>query len=320
MAISLETKMRFERRALGLCALALLVGTVLLSSFHSSNVEPSEMRSLFERLTSGTPFARELQTTYDSSSLVVLPRYAYMFGDVWEPVRKSDIPFFFYAGKAGGLIFQQICAECLGLVSASSRGDATGDTLEVRTRPSDQGKYLNVDLGTRAGIDKARNLGLAKSGLVEIAFSQHLVYSTKLFSTTHVGRGMVMFRNPVKREMDLFYYQQRAAWVGPQEYDATLGGMSLLEFSKSKKVVENFMVRSLANLPDTMDVTTEHIAIAKEVLRRKFIVGVMEWFDLSISRFERFFGWWDSSHVWDDRTVNNCHYTKISKGDHIGKS
>jgi hypothetical protein len=310
--MNLESNTCFKRTALGLAIF-------VVSAMVSSNTDPSGQRSLVERFTSVTPSDQRALTAYDISNTVSLPNYANMFTDVWEPIKPTDTAFFFYAAKAGGLTFQKICAECLGLTSASSRGDATGSSLEVTVRAVDHGKYVNVDLGTKEGIDRAKVLGLASSGMVDIAFSSHLAYSTKLFSTTYMGRGIVMFRNPVKREIDQFYYQQRAAWLGPEKYDEELGGMSLLEFSKSSKLVENFMVRSLANLPDEMDITAQHVEIAKEVLRRKFIVGVMEWFDLSITRFERFFGWWDSSHVWDDRTVNYCHYNKLITGDHIGR-
>jgi hypothetical protein len=310
--IKSSMKLESKRTVLGF-AFIVLFATVLVASNTNSSVK----RSLLERLNSASD-RRALQA-YDISTAVPLPSYANMFADVWAPIKPTDTAFFFYVAKAGGLTFQKICAECLGLTSASSRGDATGSSLEVRIRAADHGKYVNVNLGTREGIARAKVLGLASSGMVDIAFSAHLAYSTQLFSTTHMGRGIVMFRNPVKRLIDQFYYQQRSAWLGPDKYDEKLGAMSLLQFSKSSKLVENFMVRSLAHLPDEMDITEEHIDIAKEVLRRKFIVGVMEWFDLSITRFERFFGWWDSSHVWDDRTVNYCHYNKLITGDHIGR-
>lgn len=103
----------------------------------------------------------------------------------------------------------------------------------------------------------------------------------------------VLMRHPTKRIIDQFYYQQRAAWVGSELYDADRGQMSLAEFANSDKLMENVMVRSLCNLPEeVMDVTFEDLTLAKEILRRKFVVGIMDWLDVSIVRFEKVFGWW----------------------------
>lgn len=183
---------------------------------------------------------------------------------------------------------------------------------------SDGGQYVNVNPGTKSGIDRAAVMNLAASNLADVYLSHFLPYSSKIFSSTHKARAFAMIRHPVKRAIDLFYYQQRAAWVGPELYDTTMAQMSLAEFAASDKVVENFMVRSLADIPGDDEVTVGHLALAKDVLRRKFMVGIIEWFDLSMVRYEKYFGWWDTKQVWGDRNVNHCHYDEILNGDHIG--
>jgi len=184
---------------------------------------------------------------------------------------------------------------------------------------ADGGFYLNVDLGTEAGIDDAASKNLVPSGLADIIFSHHLVYATdRLFDSAHKARMMVMFRNPTKRAIDSFYYAQRAAWTGSPPYDTDLALMSLTEYAASDKVVENMIVRSLVEKPATIDVTKDDVDYAKEILRRKFMVGILDWVDMSFARYEKFVGWWDTYNVFTDPAMNACHYTKINNGDQIG--
>lgn len=137
--------------------------------------------------------------------------------------------------------------------------------------------------------------------MMDVYFSQLLAKSAELFSTSTKARLFTMMRHPVKQAIDLFYYEQRATWDGPDNYDFAQGYMTLAQFASSDKVVENFMVRSLAGVLDDDEVTIDHVTLAKEVLRRKFIVGIIEWFDLSVVRFEKYFGWWDEKEVWGDQ-------------------
>jgi hypothetical protein len=166
------------------------------------------------------------------------------------------------------------------------------------------------------GIDRALHLGLAQSKMADVYFSQHLTYSARLFSTAHKGRMFVMLRHPVKRVIDQFYYLQRATWDTP--YDLEMGSMSLFQYANSHKMVENFVVRSMLGMTDEFELTKDHVDTAKEILRRKMFVGIIEWMDLSVHRFEKYFGWWESQMVWSDRAINHCHFRKIQEGDHVG--
>lgn len=146
---------------------------------------------------------------------------------------------------------------------------------------------------------------------------QHMVYSMEnLFSPSYRARGFVMFRHPVKRIVDQFYYRQHATWE--RTYDADLAVMSLEQFAVSDKLVENLYVRELNQLQSDIDVTVAQVNLAKEILRRKFVVGITEWFDVGMVRFEKYFGWWDQYNVLGNITTNNCHYRVIEDGDTVG--
>lgn len=164
---------------------------------------------------------------------------------------------------------------------------------------------MNVDPSSPSGIERFRMLKNGRPGekLIDVYFSQLLAKSAELFKTTSQARLFTMMRHPVKQAIDMFYYEQRATWAGPDDYDFEKGYMSLAKYAISDKVVENVMVRSLAGVSDDEEVTSAHVEIAKDVLRRKFLIGIIEWFDLSVVRFEKYFGWWDQKEVWADRCV-----------------
>ncbi len=131
---------------------------------------------------------------------------------------------------------------------------------------------------TKEGIDHAKQLDLVSSGMADIYISQLLAYSTTaLFDSSHTARMIAMFRHPTKRIIDLFYYQQRATWE--PNYDITMATMTLEEFAASEKMIDNFMVRSLLDILSTSEITMQHVAVAKEILRRKFVIGITEWYE-----------------------------------------
>jgi hypothetical protein len=105
--------------------MSIIAGAILIGA--NTNTGASSSFLLFP-----PPQARRvLQTTapnyYDQSTTIELPEYLSNTVDVWDIVEPTDQLFFYYIARAGGLTWQKICAECLALVSASSRGLASGN-------------------------------------------------------------------------------------------------------------------------------------------------------------------------------------------------
>ena len=88
----------------------------------------------------------------------------------------------------------------------------------------------------------------------------------------------------------MFYYRQSATW--DPNFDTQLATMSIHDYVDSNKLLDNFFTRSLLDLEQSAAITTEDITMAKAILRQKFIVGIFEWYEPSISRFEKYVGWW----------------------------
>ena len=184
---------------------------------------------------------------------------------------------------------------CLDLVTASSIGASEGhgseNTLKVR-RYHDKGRYVNVNPASLEGIRRAKELGLAASGLADVVVLHRLHEGTELFNPRYKGRLFCMFRNPVHRAVSMFYYLQKATWE--PTYDPTLADMTLLDYANSNKVEENWVTRFLVH-EYTGRLTKDAVAKAKAIMRNKMIVGVLGNFQESLKRFELYFDWWADS-------------------------
>ena len=122
--------------------------------------------------------------------------------------------------------------------------------------------------------------------------------------------------------MENFAYLRLATtWETDEEYAEELTTMSLFNYSRSDQMPENQQVRTLLGLSSETTLTLHHVETAKHILRRKFVVGIYEWFDVSIVRYEKYFGWWDRMNVLRNESVNNCHYHVIErrKGSGVDK-
>ena len=64
--------------------------------------------------------------------------------------------------------------------------------------------------------------------------------------------------------------------------------MSFEEYAKSKYAENNWMVRYLSG-KTSGEVTNDHLSVAKEVLRRKFVIGLMDKKEESSKRIGQFF-------------------------------
>jgi len=216
------------------------------------------------------------------------------FADVWEPILPTDTPLFWHIPKNGGTTVGDILTHCVQLVTASNIGATEGhdseDELKVRTY-LDQGKYVNVNTATIPGIKRAKEMGLAASGLADVIEMHRLHEGSELFDPQHRARVFALFRNPVHRAVSMFYYLQRAQWE--PTYDPTLREMSLLDYANSRKVEENWVTRFLVH-KYTGRLLDDHVEEAKQVMRDKMIVGILdENIQDSLKRFELYFDWWE---------------------------
>lgn len=197
-------------------------------------------------------------------------------------------PFYWHIPKAGGTTVQDDYVECFALVEASElgRNDQENDLKLVEINGGNY--HVNVDTSILPGILHAAELNLVPSRMAEIIFSPLLhESSTHLFSPNFQGQMFAMFRHPVDRVVSLFYYLRSATWE--PTYNPALQNMTLHEYAESELAENNFMVRSLVDKMEG-ELNMFDLEVAKEILKKKCLVGLLDRWEASIDRFDTFFG------------------------------
>ena len=172
---------------------------------------------------------------------------------------------------------------------------------------NDQGiRYVNVNTETVAGLDHVKQLRLVHSGLVDV-IKTHLLNDASIIFEPHLslrGRSFALFHHPVCNEVFIFYCLQ--------ETEAEVAAMTLLDYARSDRLQDNWMVHVLTNEAKN-PITMPHIEVAKDIVRRKVMVGITEILEKSLIRFEKYFGWWET--VSTDTNILRCqknHLTRIN--------
>mmetsp|Transcript_14779 Transcript_14779/g.20963 ORF Transcript_14779/g.20963 Transcript_14779/m.20963 type:complete len:213 (-) Transcript_14779:215-853(-) len=173
---------------------------------------------------------------------------------------------------------------------------------------------MNVDTTTPGGIQHAKDLNIAESGLAKIIFSSYFHGGSELFNPVNRGRFFTIFRHPIERAASLFYYRQTATW----EKIFGLNTLTLEQFLRKGRGEKNWMVRLLTN-KFTERLTGEDLEVAKEILRTRCVVGLMDRMEESLDRFSTYFGW--SAPDGDDcknellhKGVNRNSHAKVKVG------
>lgn len=148
--------------------------------------------------------------------------------------------------------------------------------------------FVNIDATTVAGIDRAKQMGFADSGLGDAVVTPFMYEANELFTPSAKGRLFTVFRHPIDRAISMFYYLQVADWE--PTYDPALKDWDLSQYATSDKIENNWLTRQLSNQLSG-DLADEHVQKALEVIRRKFLVGLMSKMEETMTRLERFFHW-----------------------------
>ena len=214
------------------------------------------------------------------------------------------IPYFWHIYRSAGETTKQLMGECLGLTLASSFTFPVDNLMtsqdKIRIMRFSKVKYFNVNLQTQAGIYRAKMMEI--TGQVEtdlgpiiadalISPNINAVLNTLLsendaekYENRVKGAMFMISRNPIEREISNFYNVKATA------IRSDIASYSLSDWFGLPFYMDNSMVRQLTNKMDpSLEVTMLDLFVAKEVLRQKCLIGLLEEKQETWNRFKQLF-------------------------------
>jgi len=225
----------------------------------------------------------------------------------------NDIPLFFLVPKSATSTLKSILGHCLHLNQASSSSaikyEKSSDVKELELVPINDGQggsFLNVNFAWPDGIQRAAELGLASSGLVDVVVTSYIYEAADLYDEERKGRLFTVLRHPIKRMVSDYYYMQNAEWENLYDKEKDRP-QSLMEYASNPKYhLDNFLTRFLSGNRSSK-VTLQDYELAKEVLEKKTLILLQSKMEESVDRLLSYFDWNDefiSQH--DDITITQA--------------
>ena len=239
----------------------------------------------------------------------------------------GDIPFFFHVPLTAGVMVQSVLSICHNLVQASNfftykdnnSGWLYDEPLQVisssstslRSSNDDDVKYVNVNTDSKEDIERAKRLKLAESNLADVIISPQLLLSSSIFTSEHKGRMFTLLRHPIERAHHMYYVKRNRS--------DEVASMSIQEYSTSKHMENNWLTRFLSG--KQIGALTDHdLNVAKEVLKRKCLIGLVDNVDESINRFVEYFNFKsskDNTQQCHENVINDALQNNNFGGDEI---
>ena len=120
----------------------------------------------------------------------------------------AETPYFWDVHFTGESVVESIVSNCHGLVTACEMGLRQPNYDEGRLGVFELrgARYVNVDVASADGIERAARLGLAGSGLADVVTSPMFHDVVRgVFSERRRGRMFAMFRDPIDRALGMYY-------------------------------------------------------------------------------------------------------------------
>lgn len=231
---------------------------------------------------------------------------------------------FWHIPKAGGSSIKDALGGCHRFVQATEFGVTDGHINDKEVAivypkvpggaDTDRSPFVNIDSSTVEGIQRAKNMGFADSQLADIVVSPFVFETNDLFTQTAQGRLFTVFRHPIDRAISMFYYIQVADWE--PSYKPELKSWTLEQYAQSDIVENNWMTRQLSGQLGG-ELTDANLEKAMEVVRRKFMVGLMTKIEESMTRFEKYFRW---KYKVNPTNQESCRERLMSGGSNSNKA
>ena len=152
---------------------------------------------------------------------------------------------------------------------------------------------------TSSGLERAKGLHLATSGVPDVVISGVLHDVLAVFNNRNRARIFAVFRHPLHRAISK-YYSDLAS-------DPAVGGMTLTQYVRSggARVENNYLTRFLSGqYGGSLEVY--HLNVAREFLRRKFVIGLARDLPGTVRVFYHSFRWNETASSLGTENVDRC--------------
>mmetsp|Transcript_13510 Transcript_13510/g.38656 ORF Transcript_13510/g.38656 Transcript_13510/m.38656 type:complete len:475 (+) Transcript_13510:240-1664(+) len=208
--------------------------------------------------------------------------------------RRTHLPVLWTPGAPNYGFLVTKMYHCLDVTQASYLGRTEEgtywDDLRVLQRNDEEnkGRYVDVDMSTLHGVQRARDQNLVDSGLTDIIISPFLPEILDLFTSAsntnhHQPRLLIVLQDTKARIKASYTYL----------HGQNLLHASYLEFISSPHILVNdYLVRMLSGRWDvTVELTKDDLHVAVQGLQSKFHVGVQRHVQPYMAQMVELFGW-----------------------------
>lgn len=164
----------------------------------------------------------------------------------------KETPIFWHVPRSGGRMIIDLMSKCHSIKYSVVTADNLDDARTALQDPDHDGVIVSS-----------------------------LVHETMhLLDSDHYARMFTFLRHPIERAASVYENHHKS--------HEQISKMTFEEYAKSKYAENNWMVRYLSG-KTSGEVTNDHLSVAKEVLRRKFVIGLMDQKEESAKRVQQFF-------------------------------
>ena len=110
----------------------------------------------------------------------------------------------------------------------------------------------------------------------------------------------------------MYYYLAKATW--DPHYNPDLAKMTLEQYAKSRYIENNWLTRFLVNKLGGK-LSRADVQLAKEIIKTKCLVGLYDDMEVSMARFQRYFGWNAEETDENKTSIAHCRSAAVRKGD-----
>jgi len=208
--------------------------------------------------------------------------------ELWDDRERVETPFFWFVPRSGGNVIRTVMSRCLRLTEASELGAGSGEPF-LRVMERDDRRFVNVDMTNAEGLKRAEELNLASSGVADVVISPDVHGVLNIYNAVNRARMFALLRHPLERAISKYHADVAS--------DRDLAGISLTRYVReggAGRVENNYLTRHLSGRYGGK-LSLHHLDLARELLRRKFVVGIADDLPGSARLFGTYFGWWDGT-------------------------